>query len=115
MSRGNWIQLIIYILLFFGLLLFIVGSSCNRNANLRMEEFTVKRATEVGKEGQFLVFTEGDRVFQNQDAWLLGKFNSSDLQSQMDPGDCFKAKVAGWRVHILSWYPNIIELYPCEE
>ena len=79
--------------------------------------FTVEKLTEKrhGETEKYLVganHTNGqDEVFENTDAWLSGKFNSSDVQlSELEVGKTYNAAVYGWRVPFLSWYRNIVEV-----
>lgn len=118
-SRGfgyGWFELIFFLIVVvigFGI---PVAGCAARNMNPRLASFKVKRVTETAdRGGRYLVFTETDDVYQNEDAWFYGKWDSSDLQSQMDPGECYRAKVTGYRIRFMSWYPNIIELYPCDK
>ncbi len=61
----------------------------------------------------YLVFTE-DGVYRNTDSWWWLKFNSSDVQNACDEGKKCRLRYYGWRVPILSWYPNIISATPLE-
>ncbi|MBB76556.1 MAG: hypothetical protein CMJ75_18785 [Planctomycetaceae bacterium] len=57
---------------------------------------------------KYLVFTETE-TFENTDVLILGKFDSSDVQGSIQPGETYRLRVYGWRVPFLSWYRNIIE------
>lgn len=57
---------------------------------------------------KYLVFTEHE-VFENTDAFLALKFNSSDIQGQIGVGETCTLRVYGWRVPFLSMYRNILE------
>ena len=75
-------------------------------------DITIKDKTAMVKEdgGYYLVFTEHE-VFENTDQFIIGKFNSSDIQNQLEFGYTYKVKAMGWRVPFLSWYRNIIYIY----
>ena len=60
----------------------------------------------------YLVFCEDDSgetlVLKNGDCLLRGKFNSSNVQGEIEEGRKYKFTVVGWRIPFLSWYENII-------
>lgn len=58
---------------------------------------------------KYLVFT-GSETFENTDAWLSGKFASSDLQGKLELGKSYTVRVYGWRIAINSQYRNIIRI-----
>jgi hypothetical protein len=58
---------------------------------------------------QYLVYTTGG-TFQDSDSWLSGKFNSSDLFGRLETGHVYTLRVRGWRIPILSEYPNILNI-----
>ncbi|MBZ9788086.1 DUF1523 family protein [Psychroflexus sp. CAK57W] len=60
-------------------------------------------------ESKFLVYAE-DEVFENTDSWLYFKFNSADVQNELELGETHIIKVAGWRVPFFSWYRNVISV-----
>ncbi|TNE32767.1 MAG: DUF1523 family protein [Alphaproteobacteria bacterium] len=49
-------------------------------------------------------------VFENTDAWLQGKFNSSDVQAELEVGKSYEADVYGWRLPFFSTYRNIVDV-----
>lgn len=71
------------------------------------ERITTGSGKEI--ESKFLVYAEGE-VFENTDSKLYLKFNSADLQNELEVGNSYNAKVAGWRVPIFDWYRNVIKL-----
>lgn len=62
----------------------------------------------------YQVFTDGE-VFDNEDDWFFGKFNSSDVQNQLREGRTCDVQVAGWRLPFLSTYRNITHVYRCHD
>lgn len=58
---------------------------------------------------KYLVFTEGE-VFENTDELFLGKWDSSDLQGALKPGQTYTVKVIGWRLKFFSTYRNIVKI-----
>jgi hypothetical protein len=67
---------------------------------------------------KYLYFCTTDKgkeiVFQNEDNFILGKFNSSDILAKLkkyeENGKPFKIKTAGFRIRIFSFYQNIIKV-----
>lgn len=51
-----------------------------------------------------------EEVFENTDSWLFLKFNSADIQNEIEEGKTNKIKVAGWRVPFFSWYRNVVSV-----
>jgi hypothetical protein len=60
----------------------------------------------------YMVFTENDGVFENVDAKMYWKFNSSDIQNALTAGKEYTITYYGWRVPFLSWYPNVVAVKP---
>ena len=56
---------------------------------------------------KYLVFTESE-TFKNSDCMVRGKWNSSDVYSQLQPGTTYTATVYGWRIPFMSSYRNIL-------
>jgi len=61
----------------------------------------------------YLVFTDKG-VLKNSDSILNLKFNSSDMHSELDPGNVYNLKTVGIRSGVLSSYPNIIKIGSAE-
>jgi len=57
----------------------------------------------------YLIFTDKG-VFKNGDNYFYFKFNSSDIQNQIEKNYCYNIKVRFWRVPFLSMYKNIMKL-----
>tara|TARA_Y100000310_G_C20701093_1_gene829949 strand:+ start:21 stop:356 length:336 start_codon:yes stop_codon:yes gene_type:complete len=76
------------------------------------ETITVNKTERINKDGEsyYLVFAE-EGTYKNVDSWLFWKFNSSDVQGQLETGNTYKVKVAGWRIPLFSSYENIIKIY----
>lgn len=60
----------------------------------------------------FVLQQEGQQeveIFENDDSWAFLKFDSNNLLMEIEVGQTYKFKVAGWRLPFLSWFRNIIE------
>jgi len=74
----------------------------------------IKSVTNVtGEKVKYLVFTK-EGVFENTDRIFIGKFNSSDLQNELMGKKVCKVHTLGYRIHILSEYPDIVKIYWCK-
>ena len=65
----------------------------------------------------YMVNTEHETLV-NIDRFIFFKFNSSDVQRELQKGLCYEVVVEGWRVPFLSWYKNILTIekeIPCSE
>lgn len=62
-------------------------------------------------DSKYIVFTDKE-VFENTDNWLKGKFNSSDVQGQLQRGQQYDLEVNGFRNQYISHYRNIISAKP---
>lgn len=73
---------------------------------------TDKERITSSEESKYLVWST-EETFEITDTVLFWRFNSSDLYGSLEIGKKYCMNVAGWRVPILSWYRNIIEITPC--
>ena len=99
------------------LLAFLVGGAVGIAAlpMLRQEDVTItvneKERVAYGEDSKYLIWTD-DEVFENTDALLMGKFNSSDLYGKLVKGKTYNCQAIGWRIPFLSMYRNLVN---CEE
>lgn len=74
----------------------------------------LERITESDADGKttskYLVYTDKE-VFEDTDAPLHGKFNSSDLYAKLDEGKAYTCKVNGIRIAFFSTYRNLLECH----
>lgn len=97
------------------ILLIIITSIC---MEFNDTEYTVtitdKTRVYDNGESKYLIFCElenGDTItFENTDAILRGKFNSSDIYGKLKVGKKYKLTVVGIRLPIFSTYQNIIKV-----
>lgn len=83
-----------------------------------VSSFSLTRTTEVvvfdkervcesgGGACHYLIFTD-DTTFQLSDSLLVGRFDSSDDYGQIRRCHRYELTYYGWRVGVLSMYPNI--------
>lgn len=94
----------------------VIGISAATSFNDTEYTVTVtdKERVNDGDSSYYLVFTEDKNgnvfVFQNEDNLLRGKFDSSNIQGELEIGSTYDIVVVGYRVPFLSMYQNIIEV-----
>lgn len=81
------------------------------HASKTSTELTVVDKERIGLNGEYkyLIYGEAE-VFENTDKLLYLKFNSSDVQRDLEIGETYVVEVAGWRVPFLSMHRNIIKI-----
>lgn len=94
----------------------VVGISAATSFNDTEYTVTVtdKERVVQSKSSYYLVFTKDENgnvlVFKNDDELLRGKFDSSNIQGELEIGSTYDIVVVGYRVPFLSMYQNIIEV-----
>jgi hypothetical protein len=80
-------------------------------ASCRNVEFTVFHADRASTPDgcKYLVFTSAG-VFENVNSLIDGKTNSAEIYGRLHSGDRYTAYVRGWRVGLLSSYPNLLSV-----
>ena len=110
-GRVNWTRIAVVIGI--AAVIFAMLSACNAYFN-STRDVTAR----VNKTGQTctsgnkctnLVYTDKG-TFKNSDSLLAGKFNSSDVTGMLCPGGTYELKVRGYRVGLLSMWPNILKV-----
>ena len=66
---------------------------------------SVKKTSKVAST--YLIFTDHG-VFRDDDAGWFLKYDSSDVYGNLDIGKHYTFKVYGWRIPIVSMYPNLV-------
>lgn len=77
--------------------------------NERVVTANVIKTERVTDKSSYLVFTNKG-TFRIQDQLLFGKFNSSDIYGSIEEGHNYTFKLTGYRVPVLSMYPNIAKV-----
>lgn len=104
----EWLQIVPIVVILLWLIAYPIAYVASGNT----ARFTVKQTEYVVRNGQgrYLIFTEGGEVLENTDTILYGKWDSSDLQSNLEEGKTYDARVAGWRWPFFSCYRNVVSL-----
>ena len=71
------------------------------------------RVVDRDGDSKWIVMTE-DMSFQNSDALWHMKFNSTDIQGKLRVDGTYRIEYYGWRVPVMSMYPNIISVEEVE-
>ena len=94
--------LIVLCLIVFLLLNIFLGYSNNIETKITVKDKYVK-----GQNGLYIVVDTNNNVYEVKDLLFIGKFNSSDIYNQLEVGKTYSITTSGYRIHILSEYPNI--------
>lgn len=103
-----------FFLIIIVLLLFLIVFPIVQNFNEQTYTITVtdKERINDSDSSKYLVFGKTPNgetmVFENTDALLRGKFDSSNIYGNLEIGKTYELTVVGFRVPFLSWYQNII-------
>lgn len=105
------IEFVLYGLLL--VMLVVVGAAyCVAYAGSGVEITGTVTKTVVDRGNTYFVIQPDDggptEIFENEDCWYLGKMNSGDFLMNIQVGQRYTFRVAGWRIPWLSWYRNII-------
>lgn len=85
------------------------------NVLVKDKQITTESASKDSKvKSTYLIFTDHG-VFRNDDAGWFVKYNSSDVYGNLDVGKHYRFKVYGWRIPILSMYPNLVKAEEVKE
>ncbi len=106
-----WIALAVPVFLF----VYVLYLSVAGNFNTHTAIMTVTDKERVNKDdtSYYLVFgkdPDGQTVvYKNTDNILRGKWNSSEMQGELEVGSTYQVNLVGYRVPLLSWYENILK------
>lgn len=57
---------------------------------------------------EFMIYTQDNRSFKNINTIWYWKWHSTELQTKLEVGKKYSAKIYGWRIGLLDIYPNLI-------
>lgn len=91
---------------------FICFPYLTRNKDIiTINKTEVKRGKTSDKYLVFATNSEGEKiVLENTDSIAFLKFNSSDIQGDIEVGETYKIKTSGIRIPFFSTYKNIIDI-----
>ncbi|MCM1276763.1 MAG: DUF1523 family protein [Lachnospiraceae bacterium] len=88
--------------------------ACNTHESTYTITVTDKERVTEGSSSRYLVFSTDDNsnilVFENTDTFWRGKWNSSNVQGELQVGQKYQITTIGFRVPIFSMYENIISV-----
>lgn len=61
-------------------------------------------------DAKYLISDTDNTVYSIEDSFWFWTWDASDRYARIEIGKAYTIKTIGWRIHILSWYKNIIEL-----
>lgn len=93
-----------------------------REITATVTEKTIKYYTSRDNTGKgkstYLIFAKDEagevQVFEVTDSLFAWRFNSSDVYAGIEIGKTYIFNVGGYRLPLLSWYPNIYRYEECE-
>ena len=73
--------------------------------------FTISKMDDQssGNTHKYLIFATDDQVYEDTDAWLHGKTDSSQIWAKMSVGQTWTCPVYGFRSFWSSSYPDILD------
>ena len=81
----------------------------NQEREITVADKYIKRSRETDI---YLIVDENKNTYKITD--LFFKFNSTDLYNELEKGNTYIVKTSGFRIKILSQYPNINEIEKVE-
>ena len=110
-------EIIAYFVVFGGMFLLIliiaVVPAVIKVSNQQTYVVTVTEKGRVSDKSKYLVYTfdenKESRVFEVTDSLFKWRFDSADVYNRIEVGKTYKVTTGGFRVPILSMYPNIYE------
>ena len=110
-------RLILNIALLVTILLITVVLMFSEYLNNQEREITVvdKYIKRNGKADMYLVVDENKNTYKITDLFFKFKFNSTDLYNELEVGQTYNIKTSGFRIKILSQYPNVNKIEKSED
>ena len=115
MNDNKIILIIFYGIILLAIAIFFIGTCVIGYMNPQELEIIIKDKYVKGQAGTYMVIDENQNAYVIQDLFFKGKFNSTDLYSQLKIDQKYKIKTTGYRIHIISEYPNINEIEEVSE
>ena len=76
----------------------------NQEIEITVSDKYIKRS---GETDIYLVVDENKNTYKITDLFFKFKFNSTDIYNELEIGKTYKVKISGFRIKVLSEYPNI--------
>lgn len=114
-SKKNWVETVIFAVVVLLVILALTSNIWLQYTTVTTVDATVTNTDRISTGSgeslshKYLVFTKNE-TFENTDAILFWKFDSSDVQGHLEKGKTYRFKVNGYRVPWMSWYRNILEV-----
>lgn len=112
----NKIILVFIVVIFLGVSVFFTAFATFNDHTVVVTITDKERVTKYNKENTssyYLVFAEDSQgngvVYQNVDAPIRGKWDSSTMQANLKIGETYELTLVGYRIPFVSSYENIID------
>ena len=78
----------------------------------QQHEITIeeKWTKQHGNDMKYLVSDTDGNVYTIEDCIWLWKWDASNRYASIDEGKTYDVTLIGWRIQVLSWYQNIVEI-----
>lgn len=84
-----------------------MGYLNNQEIEITIADKYIKRS---GNSDIYLIIDTNKNAYKITDLFFKFKFNSTDIYNNLEKGKTYKVKVSGFRIKLLSEYPNINEI-----
>ena len=71
-----------------------------------------KEAVRSNDSNEYRVYTENCGTLKVGDSVFIMRFDSADVYADIDAGQAYDFKLQGFRIPVLSMFPNVIEATP---
>jgi len=93
------------------LVFFAIYSTAYYNSSLtKTIQIKEKWVKYHGTDAKYLFSDTEGNVYSGEDSLLLWQFDASDRYAAIEEGETYRITTYGWRIRILSWYPNIVKI-----
>jgi len=88
-----------------------IGSCALKQSTITTVTDTYQGFERINKgDSSYYLMYFNNEVYKNEDDWINGKFNSSDICRTLKKGTTYELVVKGWRVQFWSMYRNILDV-----
>ena len=101
---------IMLVVVIVALLLSITMASINTEVEITVEDKWIKATKD---SSDYMISDTSGNVYVVSDSLILLSFDASDRYAAIDVGRTYGVTTIGWRVPMLSMYPNIVEINYC--
>ena len=110
---GSWLVLLLILLGLAGIAYWVYNYQFGTETHVTLTVASKDDQSQGNSGHQYLIFTKGSNgqpgeTFKDTDAFWHGKWNSTDLYAQLQPGVTYYCDVFGRRNHVTSNYRDLL-------